>query len=348
MKNKIIKTLESPKKVIAVTLLIAVIIAFFVYKNVGYAPKNINQDTEASLGNSRVQLKNGETTDLAFPKSGRVNIVNIKPGDTVKKGQILASLDSTDAQGALEIAKANYQKVLNGATGADVEVTKASVKTAQVNLDTVTAQQNLAVENAYKNLLNSNLEAIPRDDYNNSDYVAPVISGTYLLGKEGAINLELYNSAGGTSFSASGLAEGSGMNNMNISEPIGNSGLYIKFTSAQTINQTKWVINIPNKKATNYLANYNAYQTALQSQKNAVALAQASLDQANSALALKVMNARPEDVTSAEGALQIAQGAYDNDFIYAPTDGLITAVNIGAGEIAGANQRVISLIVNSK
>ena len=66
----------------------------------------------------------------------------------------------------------------------------------------------------------------------------------------------------------------------------------------------------------------------------------------NTILLQKVSNARPEDVASATGALQVAQGAYDNDFIYAPADGLVTSVNISVGEIASANSRVISLTVN--
>jgi len=76
-------------------------------------------------------------------------------------------------------------------------------------------------------------------------------------------------------------------------------------------------------------------------------VAQATLDQANSALALKVANARPEDVAAAMGSLRVAQGTYDNNFIYAPADGIITAVNLAVGEIAVANQRMISMIVKN-
>ena len=77
-----------------------------------------------------------------------------------------------------------------------------------------------------------------------------------------------------------------------------------------------------------------------------VSVAQANLDQANSVLLQKVSKARPEDVASATGALQVAQGTYDNNFIYAPADGLVTSINIGVGEIALANGRVISIVAN--
>ncbi len=340
MKKKILKILESPKAVIPVTFLIVLVLGFFVFKYVGYAPKNSEL---TDLVNTEV--KNGEVIDLAFPKTGRVNMVYVKQGDIVKKGQILANLDYTDVRGALEIAKANYQKIINGATGVDIDVAKASVGTAQVNLDTVTKQQNLAVESAYRNLLNSIPEAVPEGNIDN--YVAPTITGNYILGKEGDIKININYTSGNVLFSVSGVAGGEdGVVSSSTAQPIGNSGLYIKFPSATNANAnvSSWIITIPNKKAANYITNYNAYQSALESQKRLVDIAKATFDQANTVLLQKISSARPEDVAAATGALAVAQGAYDNNFIYAPTDGEIEVVNIGVGEIALANSRVISMV----
>ena len=342
MKKKIIKTLESTKIVLSITFFIAVVISFLVYGFVGYAPKMVTNNL--SIGPAS-QPKEGETIDLAFLKSGKINSIYVKSGDKVKKGQMLMSLDFQDALGALEVAKANYQKIVNGATGADIDVAKAAVQTAQVNFDATTKQQNLAVELANRNLLNSSLEAVPGDA--SKDYIPPTITGTYLLDKEGVINLDLYYSSGGITFNISGLSEGKGMCNTITPQPIGDSGLYIKFPSSTNFDEEKWVITIPNKHASNYLSNYNAYQSALDTQKRMIDVAQATLDQANSALALKVANARPEDVAAAMGSLRVAQGVYDNNFIYAPADGVITVVNLAVGEIATANQRMISMIVKN-
>ena len=343
MKNKIKKILEYPKIIISVVFFIAIIIGALAYKFVGYAPKINNND---NLVDNRIGLEDGATIDLAFPKTGRINAVYVKQGDIVKKGQILANLDFTDAQGALEIAKANYQKMINGAIGADIDLAKAAVQTAQVNLDTVIKQQDLAVKSAYRNLLNSTPEALPTIQV--SDYVAPIVTGNYILDKEGDINLTVYNTGGTPNFLTSGIIENStGIINANTSQPLGNSGLYIKFPQTNNMNVSNWTISIPNKKAANYIPNYNAYLGAQESQKRLVEVAQANLDQANKALAFKVASARPEDVAAATGALAVAQGAYDNDFIYAPVDGLVSAVNLNVGEIASANQRVVSLIAEN-
>ena len=346
MKNKILKTLEKHHIILPILLAVAMVVGFFIVKYVGQAPKgnfNLNTTNNEVLNNA---VSNGEEMTLAFPKSGRVDKINVKVGDAVKKGDTLASLDSEDTLGALQIAKANYEKIINGATGPDIDVAKSAVNTALVNLENVKSQQNLAVKTAYRNLLNSTPEVLPKD--NSQDYIAPTISGTYNLDKEGQIVIHVYQSAGGDSFIVSGLTDGTGIVNESNAQPVGDSGLYIKFPSNVTIGENDWVINIPNVKASNYLANNNAYQSAVETKERLITTAQATLDQANSALLLKQSNARPEDVSAALGSLKVAEGAYNNNFIFAPADGVVSSVNIDEGEIAIMNQKAISIIVNKQ
>lgn len=359
MKHKIIRVLSKPTQVISATALLALIAGVFIYKNVGIAPvvrlQRDNLKTASIFGGYR----DGDEVNLAFPKGGRVNTVSVKVGDTVKKGDVLASLDAIDAEGmmnqargALSVAQANYEKVLNGASGPDIDVLKASLDRAESNYDNTKETQDVAVKNAYFNLLNSTIQAFPANG--TSDDSAPIISGTYNLGEEGDIALEFFHSTGGSgvAFRASGMATGTGQVNLINEQPIGNSGLYVKFKDSMQIQNENWTISLPNKKAPNYLANLNAYQSALHVRDQMVADASAALDQAKSVLAAKQAAARPEDVSiakagveAATGALRIAEGAYNNNFIYAPEDGTITVLNIKAGEIAVMNQRIISMVV---
>ena len=346
MKNKIITILEKPRTIIPVVFIVAVIVGIFVYRYAGHSPViKLDNHNISSISQESIDFKNGQEVSLAFPKTGRVNKIYVKSGDIVNKGQMLAELESTDTLGSLKIAEANYQKVVNGATGPDIDVAKTAVETAQTNLDSTIKQQELAVQTAHNNLLNSTPEVVPEDG--TSDYTAPTISGTYNLGKEGTINLHMYYSSGGVSYTVSGLTQGSGKVNIITSQPIGNSGLYIKFPSDKMMDTSDWVITIPNNKASNYLANYNAYQTALDTQTRSVDLAKASLNQVQSTLTLKQSKARPEDIASAQGALEVAKSAYDNNFIYAPVDGVISVVNIQVGEIAFTNQKAVGIIANT-
>ena len=73
------------------------------------------------------------------------SVTGSSSGDAVKAGQVLAALDSentlgalTEAKAAYQNAQANYDKIINGATGTAIDVGKAAVNTAQVNLDGIT------------------------------------------------------------------------------------------------------------------------------------------------------------------------------------------------------------------
>ena len=195
MKNKIIKILERPKIVIPFVLIVSVAVGFFVYKNFGISPKvQISNQGNTDSSTSYIissEFKDGEVVDLAFPKGGRVDKIYVKTGDKVKKGQLLANLDSTDVKGALEIAKANYTRIINGATGPDIDVAKAAVATAQTALDQIKIQQDLLVKNAYKNLLGTGLAAVSEDA--SSIETPPVISGTYSKEQEGKIILNIFH-----------------------------------------------------------------------------------------------------------------------------------------------------------
>jgi len=355
MKKSFISFIHQPKKVILASLIIAIIIGVFGYLNINKVP-NLQPIGADSNTESIYNSSSPRDITLGFLSGGRIQSVLVKVGDKVKKGQILSTLDAGNTTGALaqakaayDIAEANYQKVINGATGPTIDVAKATVNTAKVNFDQATKQQNTFVSNAYQNLLNSTPEALPTSS--TSDYTAPTISGNYNLGNEGQINISIYYTGGGPRFSTSGLVQGDGPVTATTPQPIGNSGLFIKFPSINNISITDWVISIPNKKAANYLTNYNAYQSALQAQSQALALAQATLDQANASLTALVSAARPEDVATAEaqvenasGALQIAEASYKNTIISAPGDGTITAVYISQGQIAVPNASAIQFL----
>ena len=356
--NKFLKFLSHPKIITVTALVVASIAGAWVYKNVGNPPQVGTLSSETTVVNSNTPAPvEGSKVSLSFPKSGKVEAINVSIGQSVTKGETLASLSSSDAagaisqaQGALEVAQANYNKVLNGATTEDVSVLQAAVNSAQVNLDQTTSQQNILVQNAHQNLLSSGLEA--KSQNLSSTETPPTISGTYSGNTEGEIDISEYGSGSGAYFTARGLISTTGTVSTTTPQPIGNTGLFIQFADLQS--SSTWVINIPNKQSSGYLANFNAYQAALSTQTQAIADATAMLNQAEANLAAGAAKARPEDVAlakaqvdSATGALQVAQASYNNDFIYAPAAGTITDIDIQPGEIAMPNQTVIGMIIQS-
>lgn len=350
------------KKRTYVIVLILGLILFFIVK-----PK---VDTTISLDTAKVQtlestvLASGEVTSntdlsLSFNTTGTVNTMNVKVGDKVKKGQILATLNGgslygtlKSAEGALKAAKAKYQKLLSGTSSEEIHLAEVALQNAQTDLENVKKSQDVLVDNARKILLNANLEA-----YTNfnaaTNTVAPVISGTYTGTKEGSYTIKTYSLSTdqGGYFNVTGLANKSYPAVLGVSSPLGDDGLYITFPlDFSTTLDSTWIVDIPNTDASSYITNLNALNLATQTRANAIATAEALVNSRTAELAVKRASARSfeldlaqADVLSAEGQVQSAQAAYENTIIRAQAGGTITAVNLKLGEVAQAQKEAIVL-----
>ncbi len=79
---------------------------------------------------------------LAFQSSGRVKTIHVKEGDRVKTGALLVSLDTSlldlqvaQAQAALDLAKANFDRIKAGPTVDDYAIAKSNLDRAKAALE---------------------------------------------------------------------------------------------------------------------------------------------------------------------------------------------------------------------
>ena len=355
MKQKIKRVLEKPKFVIITTLVIAITAGVAISAYIQNSRTEMFSANTISVDSSQ-QITSSKNLTLAFAVGGRIKDVSVKIGDTVKKGDVLASLDSQNAlgavnqaQGAYTAAQNNYEKLINGATDSDIEIARVALNNAKSSYNNVVSQQKVLVSNALSALQNSGLQATPSIN-SDSTVISPTISGTY-TGDNGVYTIVVYPSGNGNNFSVSGLESATGKVST-VPVPLGTHGLYIQFPNNFTLSgNNTWTVSIPNNQSPTYLSSYNAYQIALQGQTQATSIAQGQVDTAQANLDQKVAGTRSEDlqiaqaqVESTQGALQIAQGAYNNTIITAPTDGTITNVTITAGQIAAPNTPAIELL----
>jgi RND family efflux transporter MFP subunit len=289
---------------------------------------------------------------LSFITGGTVSEIDVKAGDVVKKGQVLVKLDASaagaalnQAKAALSAAQANYEKVINGATDAQLAVAQTALDNAKKNQAAIVSQQNLAVSNAQSALMNSGVAATPGSG--NLASISPIISGTYTGTAQGEYDIKIFNTGAGLNFSYTGLESGSNTISTTGPTPLGTKGLYIQFPTGTIYTNDTWTVLIPNNKSSGYLANLNAYNAALQTQNQATVSAQAAVDSAQQNLQLAQTPARPEDVQAAKAQadaaaaqLQAAQNNYSNNVLTAPIDGKITAVNAKIGEILSGSAMV--------
>ncbi|MEI6316221.1 MAG: biotin/lipoyl-binding protein [bacterium] len=355
-KNTCARILSKPKKAIGVTLAIAILIGalFLVIQNKHRTAMfaHISNNTT-----SATTITSGQDLTLAFPVGGRIQSVSVKIGDKVKAGQTLASLDSQNALGAVSqangaylAAQNNYAKLIAGSTETDIQIAQVALTNAKNNYDNTVSSQKVLVTNALSNLHNSGLTALPTMT-NVVIPSSPTISGTYANNEEGTYTITVYPTQSGYYFTYTGLETGKATVGT-VAIPLGTRGLYIQFPQNFNLGSNSiWTITIPNTQSSTYLASYNAYQSALQTQAQTIATAQGTVDTAQANLNQKVAGTRSEDlqiaqaqVESTKGALQIAQGNYNNTVITAPVDGTIANVSITAGQIATPNTPVIELI----
>jgi len=324
MKSSFLRVLSKPKIVIPVTAVLALVIGAIVYGRVGRAPV---VTLPAAVINAASPGAESLSTNLAFPVSGRVIKLDVKVGDHVSKGQTIAALDGGTAQGALNQAK-----------GA-LELAESQYASLNLQYQNAKKQQDVLVANAYNALLSTALQARPtgQDDPN-----APVITGTYTCGKEGSYEIDPYVSGSSSSYSFNygGLESGTQIASTTAAEPLGNCGLFIKFTPGFYVS-TKWTIAIPNTSSSSYVANKNAYDLAVTTRDQVLSQLAANLGQGGTSDA----NVAKAAVDSAEGTYQTALAAYNNTLLVSPVDGTITFMDpdFKLGQVVSPNKPIISI-----
>ena len=133
-----------------------------------YETSAVEQRTLAQTVEVTGEMKPADRISLSFQASGRLAKINVKTGDVVAPGKILAELTSTDQQfavrnagSALNIAQANLSSRLAGETAQSIRVAETAVEQAQANYDKAVADllstkssTSLAVSTAENNLAN--------------------------------------------------------------------------------------------------------------------------------------------------------------------------------------------------
>lgn len=112
------------KKLILFLALIVVIltIGFYVYKKIA----NLESDYIVK-GNGRIE---GREIAIATKFSGRISELNVNEGDVVKKGQLLAVIDSRSLEANIEAQKAKLEEIKKQiiATDASIKANQSDIK----------------------------------------------------------------------------------------------------------------------------------------------------------------------------------------------------------------------------
>lgn len=372
-----IKTFFTKKRIIwTIAILAVLLIGWLIF---GGSPSTDNiqtvvvkkQDVEKTILTTG-QVVSQTDLSLSFQTSGFVRKINIKEGDTVKAGQVLAVLDQGNtlaqlesARGALAQAQANYEKIKAAATVQDVAVAEATVNAAQVSLDNAKQSLKNSLTTAYTNT-NTAVLSYTNILFSNPNSSSPQFSvpGTVQTNSQlvGSVN------AGRVAVNSALMdwqMKISAMNDNNIEQTVNESLQYVNTISVHFENIISLLTSYTQVTSGGSQTTLTTYQTGVATAKStvdgagtsittyrqAVKSAESSLLSAKASLALKQAPARPEDISiaeaqvlSAQGQVSLAQTNLNNTLITAPTAGTITQIDIKLGELATASKEVMKLL----
>lgn len=343
------KALEHKKLSLLGVLIIVGGVYYFSSKtpasSLSYQYTTVKRGSISSMVSATGQVAPTSQVDLKPKVNANVTSVNVKAGDRVYTGQVLFRLDATDAYKQVRDAKTSLESAqlalekLRNPKSIDVMNATNAIKQEEDTKST----NNQKVETAYNTLLNAGLAPVPEISFTSE--TAPVLTGNYTKNVEGQIKITVYQGgSSGYSFSYSGVVNGTGDVNTSVAQPIGDSGLYIKWSS--TNPQTNWVINIPNKQSTSYLSNYTAWQNAVTNRD----IANSASDRTIISLKQKLSDLTPDDnnldvksallsVTQRKNALLDAEQNLSNYTLTAPFDGVMASVtgDIGVSAVMASS-----------
>ncbi len=318
-----------------ISAIIAIVFIFVIYKVIHavtaktpaptYVLGTVQTGTVVSTVTGTGQISTSNSADIKPQVSGELLSARVKAGQAVTKGQVLFTIQATDAARAVKTAQNNL-----ASAQLDLRAAQSQTATSSSDLDK-------AVKTAYSTLLSSNLQAMPAD-LDTSNVTAPTISGNYTLAKEGTITIKTYSSQGGVSFEATGLVNGTNLTSTITPQAIGNSGLFILFNNNVKGGLT-WNINIPNTNSSSYISNKNAYETALENQSEAA--------DPNGSSAVSIAS-KQLSVQQAENSLASAEETLAQYTITSPFNGTVATVTGHVGDQVSSADTLGTVITNDE
>ncbi len=372
-----VKTFLMQKKVIwTIVVLVAIFGIWFLTSGKGKGSTGTQTGIVKMQNLQKTVLSTGTVVsstdlDLSFQSTGVVTQLNVKEGDKVFAGQVLAVLDQSNAlaslhsaEGSLAQAKANYNKILSAATPQDIAVSSAAVGVASTTL--INAKQDLLNElylassqagtlvlSSTNNLFSNPQSSSPQFGLSgtvqtNGQMVSNVnnervaINSVITKWQNDVANMSDDNIAQVTSDSLSYLSQVSSY----MSDIINILTTYSQSNSSSGATS----LSTAQAAVTSAKSSIDALTTTVTNDSQAVRSAQSALSQATAALSLKQAPARQEDldiaeaqVLSAQGSVDLAQANLNHTLLLAPDSGTITQVDIKLGEQAQALKEVMIL-----
>jgi len=349
---------------LAVIIIIILIAGYYTVKSILKDPFEAYALEKASVGevlqevSETGSVRATEEVSLSFKTVGKVSSINVVVGNDVKKGQVLAGLDSgqisaqlQSAKAALSVAATQYEKLLNGSTAGDIKIYQNAVDSAKDDLQSDYTDALNTLHDTYNKIYNAYTVVVSVQ----SDYF-------YSSDQQGVKVLEARDNINRNMQATKALVDKA--EDSKTRENIDSAILNMTITLNSVYNDLK-IVRDQCDQGTYFLSVSSTDKTSLDTQKTYINTALTSvttaqqtisadkiaLQKAEDNLAVEVAAPRPEDIDIYKSQIEQAQAnvnsyqsQLNDNFIYSPIDGKVTAVNAKRGETVSYSESIINLL----
>ncbi len=297
------------------------------------------------------QVEPSKDAELSFEKSGIVSTVNVKVGDNVKSGQVIAALSGSDAYASVREAEAGVQASLatlsqleQGATEAEIALKNQNLENAKTDLANAESQ----VQDTLTSVKSKLTDTV---DYKLSDIFA----------KDNYQYKLSFNSC--DQFVQSSIELGrANFSNFTVSDTISAKNevdkLNMFITSIQkllslpcsisdaSLNSKRATISGVKGEINGMYSEISARNNTILAAKNAVSRAEKDLNLSSSKDENRIANQRAV-VNQAYARLSQARAQAGKNVLVAPFAGRVSEVNVEKGELSAQTKYAFKLISDS-
>jgi HlyD family secretion protein len=358
MLKRIIHWSKNHKKLSILFVVVIVIIIYYISKSL-FGSSSIPTYTLAMARTGSIvqtvtgsgQISASNQTDIQSRASGTIKSINVKVGQVVKAGELIATIDSQDALLTLQNAKISYAKLVQPAKEADIAIAKNNLakaydsgfnSVANVFLDLPTILTGL------KDLLYGQTGYLSDQ---NASYLSSV--GRNYRDTAGRSYDIAYSKYQNTLQEYKSLTRSSDTSKLDTL--IANTYDTIKAVAEATTNAQNAINYIKTNQseyqssgASGALSNTTTWAGQANSDVSSIVSAQNSILSSKNSLDTLVTGTDDLDLQSALINLEQAQRTYENNFVRAPYDGIIGRIPVNVYSQASSGTTIATIVGQSK
>lgn len=372
------------KKIVVGVLVVGVVAAIGVsryrkaHAPVQYETAVVTKGTLKQTVDATGKVQSVNNLNLRFEVSGIIAAVNVREGQAIKKGVVIASLRIADLSASIAQAQANLNLKLAGATDQDKMYYKAALDSAQASLEQAENGTSLITTQAYENLLAALQASIPKldDALTQADNILGIDNVSANEGfrtvlsnldssKLGIATLRFpiaRNDSLNVRVKAAALTPQSNFEEIDAAATLGLKALQ---SMNELLNGVSDVLRVTPPQGTLTQATLDAKKSTIESTRNTInaqyaaltgkkqdvasskttlAQKQAAYDQALANYQSKIVAPREVDVASYRAALAQAVASRNKAIIVAPIDGVVNKLNGKIGETVSGADTIVQLL----